>query len=325
MSTYGYAWKEKYVTLSEVGGISGTFLARLPLRRGMVTVRAPATSANLGSGFDVFGVALDRPADVIRVSKADRTTITVTGAGSQYIPEDPDKNTVGAVAEALDAPAHIEIDKGVRPSSGLGSSAASAAGAALALNELYDRGLTREQLVPIAGEGEAVVSGEAHVDNVAPALLGGFTIAAGDRVTSVDADVSLVACLPEIAVSTRDARKVVPTSASMDDIVHTIGCAATLATGMCRSDPALVGAGMRDRVVTPARAELITGYHDVRDAALEAGATGVTVSGAGPGVLAVCGTSTRRAVATAMLDGFAEAGVEARAYQTRIGPGATVY
>jgi homoserine kinase len=288
----------------------------------MITVRAPATSANLGSGFDVFGVALDRPADIVSVEKADRTTIDVTGAGAQYIPEDPEKNTVGAVAEALEAPAHIRIDKGVRPASGLGSSAASAAGAALALNELYDRGLSREELVPIAGEGEAVVSGEAHVDNVAPALLGGFTIASEDGVTSVDADVRLVACLPEIAVSTKDARKVVPDSASMSDVVHTIGCAATLTAGMCRSDPALVGRGMEDRVVTPARAELITGYHGVREAALDAGATGVTVSGAGPGILAACYGSDQRDVATAMLEGFSAAGVDARAYQTRIGDGA---
>ncbi|ELZ94530.1 homoserine kinase, partial [Haloferax sulfurifontis] len=170
----------------------------------MVTVRAPATSANLGSGFDVFGVALDRPADIVHVERADRTTIEVTGVGSQYIPTDPDRNVVGAVAEALDAPAHIRIDKGVRPSSGLGSSAASSAAAAVALNELYDRGLSREELVPVAAEGEAVVSGEAHADNVAPALLGGFTVATDEGVTTVDADIPLVACLPEIAVSTRD-------------------------------------------------------------------------------------------------------------------------
>src|SRR6056297_1462452 len=166
----------------------------------MITVRAPATSANLGSGFDVFGVALDRPADVIRVDRADRTTIEITGVGSQYIPTDPDKNTVGAVVEALDAPAHIQIDKGVRPASGLGSSAASAAGAAVALDELYDLGLSREELVWIAAEGEALVSGEAHEDNVAPALLGGFTIAAEDGVVPVDADVPLVVCLPDIVV-----------------------------------------------------------------------------------------------------------------------------
>ena len=290
----------------------------------MVTVRAPATSANLGSGYDVFGVALSRPADVLRVERAERTTIEVTGVGSEYIPEDPEKNTVGAVAEALDAPARIRIDKGVRPSSGLGSSAASAAGAALALSELYNRGLSRRELVPVAAQGEAVVSGEPHADNVTPALMGGFTVAA-DRVTSVGADVPLVACLPEIAVSTRDARRVVPDEASMDDLVHTVGRAATLAVGMCRSDPNLVGAGMEERVVTPHRAALITGYEAVRTAALDAGATGVTVSGAGPAVLAACIESRRQAVAGAMVDAFVDRGVEARAYQTRIGRGAEVY
>ncbi|MGM0590933.1 MAG: homoserine kinase [Halobacteriota archaeon] len=291
----------------------------------MITVTAPATSANLGSGFDVFGVALDRPADVVRVEKAAETTIEVTGVGSRYIPTDPDRNTVGAVADALDAPARILIDKGVRPSSGLGSSAASAAGAALALNELYDRGLTREELVPIAGEGEAVVSGTAHIDNVAPALLGGFTVATESGVVSVKADISLVACLPEIAVSTRDARKVVPERAEMEDLVHTVGRAATLAVGMCRSDPELVGDGMDDRIVTPARSELITGYEHVKSTALAAGATGVTVSGAGPSILAACQPGDRAAVAASMVEGFADAGVDARAYQTKIGAGATLY
>jgi homoserine kinase len=290
----------------------------------MVTVRAPATSANLGSGFDVFGAALSRPADVVTVERADRTTIEVTGVGAQYIPEDPDGNTVGAVVDALDAPAHIHIDKGVRPASGLGSSAASAAGAAVALNRLYDRGLSREELVPIAAEGEAVVSGVAHSDNVAPSLLGGFTVTTADGTHSVDARVPLVVCLPDVAVSTRDARRVVPETASMTDLVETVGNAATLAVGMCRSDPTLVGAGMNDPIVTPERARLITGYDAVHAAALDAGATGVTVSGAGPAVVAACRDGRRRAIAAAMLDAFADADIDARAYQTRIGEAATV-
>ncbi|MEF8781174.1 MAG: homoserine kinase [Haloferacaceae archaeon] len=290
----------------------------------MVTVRAPATSANLGSGFDVFGVALSRPADVVAVERAEETTIEVTGAGAQYIPEDPEDNVVGAVARALDAPAHIRIDKGVRPASGMGSSAASAAGAALALNRLYDRGHTAEELIPIAAEGEAVVSGTAHTDNVAPALLGGFTVSAVEGVRSVDASIPLVACLPDVAVSTRDARRVVPDSVGMDALVDTVGRASTLTVGMCRSDPDLVGEGMTDAVVTPARAELITGYDDVRSAALEAGATGVTVSGAGPAVLACCRADDRREISSAMVDAFVDAGVGARAFQTEIGSGATV-
>ena len=290
----------------------------------MVTVRAPATSANLGSGFDVFGVALSRPADVVSVERASETTISVTGAGSQFIPEDPEKNTVGAVARALDAPAHIDIDKGVRPASGLGSSAASAAAAAVALDVLYDRDNTLEELVPVAAEGEAVVSGDAHDDNVAPAIMGGFTIATPQGVTRIDADVPLVVCLPEIVVSTRDARAVVPEQASVDQLVETTGNAATLTAGMSRSDPELVGSGMEDSVVTPARAELIEGYDTVREAALEAGATGVTISGAGPGVLAVCEQHDQRDVASAMLDGFDAVGVEARAYQSGIGDGARI-
>lgn len=290
----------------------------------MVTARAPASSANLGSGYDTFGVALNRPADTVTVERASETTIEVTGAGAQFIPEDPEGNTVGAVAKALDAPAHIAIDKGVRPASGLGSSASSAAAAAVALNELYDRGYTREELVHVAAKGEAVVSGTAHADNVAPSLLGGFTIIRGDDVTRIDANLPLVACLPEVAVSTRDAREVVPESLSMTDHVETVGNAATLTAGMCRSDATLVGAGMDDPIVTPARAKLITGYETVSEAAMEAGATGVTVSGAGPSLLAVCYPGERRAVAGAMVEAFSDAGVGARAYQTEIGTGATI-
>jgi homoserine kinase len=291
----------------------------------MLTVRAPATSANLGSGFDVFGAALERPADVVRLARADRTKIEVTGAGSQYIPEDPDDNTVGAVAEALSAPAHIRIDKGVRPASGLGSSAASAAAAAVGLNELYGRGHTRAELVPIAAEGEAVVSGAAHADNVAPSILGGFTIAREDGVEGVDASIPLVTCLPEIVVSTRDAREVVPEGATMTQLVDLVGSAATLTVGMARDDPDLVGQGMEDGIVTPARAGLITGYDAVREAAFGAGATGVTISGAGPAVIAACHEPDRRAIAAAMVDAFEAADVDARAYQTRIGQGATIH
>ena len=291
----------------------------------MLTVRAPATSANLGSCYDVFGVPLQRPADIVRVSTADRTTIEVTGAGSQFIPEDPEKNTVGAVAEALEAPAHIQIDKGVRPASGLGSSAASAAAAAVGLNELYDRGYTREELVPIAAKGEAVVSGDAHDDNVAPSIMGGFTIATPSGVRQVDASIPLVACLPDIVVSTRDARRVVPEHARVEQLVATIGNAATLTTGMHRDDPGLVGEGMHDTVVTPARAELIDGYEAVREAALDAGATGVTISGAGPTVIAACYEGSQRAIASTMLDTFGENGVDARAYQSRIGRGAQIF
>jgi len=291
----------------------------------MLTVTAPATSANLGSGFDVFGVAFDRPLDVVRVERAAETTIEVTGVGSQYIPTDPERNTAGVVAREMGTPARIEIDKGVRPASGLGSSAASAAAAAVALSELYDTGHTREELVWIAAEGEAAVSGSAHADNVAPAILGGFTVVREDGVESIDASVPLVACLPETVVSTREARQVLPEQVDLTAMTETVGNAATLTIGMQRDDPELIGQGMRESVVTPARAALIDGYDEAVAAARDAGATGVTVSGAGPALLAVTRPGKRRAVAAAMIEAFESLDIEARTFKTMIGSGATIH
>ena len=118
---------------------------------------------------------------------------------------------------------------------------------------------------------------------------------------------------------------VVPEHARVGQLIETVGNAATLTTGMHRDDPGLVGKGMHDTIVTPARARLIDGYEAVRETALDAGATGVTISGAGPAVLAACYDGDQRTIASAMLDTFNDNGVEARAYQSRIGRGATVY
>ena len=144
-----------------------------------------------------------------------------------------------------------------------------------------------------------------------------------DGIECVDADLSLAVCLPDIVVSTRDARGVVPQSASMDDLVATVGSAATLTLGMCQNDPVQVGRGVEEHLVTPARAALVDGYDAACEAAREAGATGVTVSGSGPGVLAVCRREDRKRVAGALVDAFEGAGVDASAYPTEVGDGAT--
>ncbi len=290
----------------------------------MVEVRAPATSANLGSGFDVFGVALDKPADLVRVERAESTSIEVHGAGAQYIPEDPEKNTAGKVAEMLEAPAHIEIDKGVRPSSGLGSSAASAAGVAVALDELYNLGLSDQELVEAAAEGEKVVSGSAHQDNVAPCIMGGFTVSGDDGTLQYPADFHCVVALPDLIVSTSDGRDALPQHVSMEERSETVADASKVVAGVLEDDIDLLGRGMRDEVVEDARAPLIDGYSDAKEAALDAGAAGVTISGSGPSVLAVCEREKRPDVAEALVEGFWSADVEARAYQARVGDGAQV-
>jgi len=289
----------------------------------MIEVRAPATSANLGSGFDVFGVALDKPADIVRLTEADRTSISVEGAGAEYIPEDPDKNTAGEVLRSLGVTGHVEIDKGVRPSSGLGSSAASAAGVAVAANELYGLGLSDDELIDAAAQGEKVVSGDAHKDNVAPCVAGGFTVS-DETTTCFDAEFHCVVALPDIVVSTRDARGALPSSVSLEQRSETVADASHVVAGVLRDDVEMFGEGMYDDVVEEARAPLIEGYEVAREAALGAGAAGVTISGSGPALIAVCERSDKPDVAEAFVEGFWEAGVESRAFQARVGDGAQV-
>lgn len=292
----------------------------------MVTVRAPASSANLGSGYDVFGLALQRPADIVTATRASETSIEVTGAGAEFIPTDPGENTAGVVAAELDAPATITINKGVRPASGLGSSAASAAATAVALDALYGLGLDRERLVRVAAAGEAAVAGSPHADNVAPSICGGFTAVTESGLVATDAPcgMALVAALPDQVVSTADAREVVPRSVTLDRLTETVGAAATLVAGMYESDPMLVGRGLVDGPATAARGRLVDGYDAAAEAAAEAGATGVTISGSGPAVLAVPEPGRERSVAMAMVDAFEDAGVDARAIRTQVGGGARV-
>lgn len=289
----------------------------------MIEVRAPATSANLGSGFDVFGIALDKPADIIRVRESAKTSISVEGAGSSYIPEDPRKNTAGEVARQLGVSVDIEIDKGVRPSSGLGSSAASAAGVAVAIDRLYDLDLTTDELIEAAAQGEKVVSGDAHKDNVAPCVLGGFTISSGETL-KLDADFHCVVALPDIVISTSDARNALPETVDLGERARTVADASRVVAGVLQDDLELMASGMCDEVVEGTRAELIEGYDEAKARALDAGAEAVTISGAGPSLLAVCERGSKPDIAEAFVEGFWEAEVEAKAYQARVGDGVQI-
>lgn len=290
----------------------------------MITVRAPATCANLGSGFDAFALALATPVDRVSVEPADETMITVAGVGADELPTDPTANTAGIVADRLETPAAITIQKGIRPASGLGSSGASAAAAAVALDRLYDLGHDRSTLIDVAAEAEGVVAGSPHADNVAAAILGGFAIVTPEGYHAVDAEVPLAICLPDVPVRTEDARGAIPETVDLGTHVETVARAATLALGMCRSDPVTIGQGMLDEFVTPHRARFIPGFGTVRAAALDAGASGVAISGAGPALIAVCPVDRATEVASTMHTAFAAEGVESIAFATSVGSGATV-
>ena len=259
------------------------------MQKDYLKVRVPATSANLGAGFDVFGIALEIPADIIEVKKSKKTEIIIRGKGSEHIPTDPRKNTAGVVASVLEKPAKITIHRNIPLSSGLGSSAAPAAGTAFALNEIYDLGLSKEELVRIAAEGEKVVAGVAHADNVAPAIYGGFSIVHKNRVISLmPANIGIVAVHPDIIVSTRKARAILPEKISLKNASFNVGSAASMVIGMIKGDIELIGESMENRIIEERRSELIKGYAEVKKKGLEAGATGVTISGSGPTMIAVC-------------------------------------
>ncbi len=178
-----------------------------------IRVKASATSANLGAGFDVLGLALDEPYDIIEVEPADVLSIRITGKGSGSVPLEPKKNTAGLVALEMGKKVRITIHSRIRPASGLGSSAAPAAGTAFAINELFSLGLSREELVPIAAKGEVAAAGVAHADNVGPCIMGGLTIVNGSHAESLEMpDISVVAILPDIEVNTKAARSLLPAS-----------------------------------------------------------------------------------------------------------------
>jgi homoserine kinase len=292
-----------------------------------IKIKAPATVANLGAGFDVFGLALESPYDVIELETADSLEIIVKGKndGKIPIPTEPLKNTAGFVASELGCKVKITIHKGIRPSSGLGSSAASAAGTAFGLNKMFDLGFSLEDLVWLAAKGEIVSAGVEHVDNVAAALFGGFTVVHGKRVIALDqVNIGIVAILPDLIVNTKDARAILPKSISLQDFVFDIGSAAMVVLGMMRNDLKLIGEGMENYPIESIRARLIPGYSVARDSAIQAGSYGVTIGGSGPALVAVCAIDKRDSVASAMVDAFTNIGITSEAFITTVGHGVEI-
>jgi homoserine kinase len=289
-----------------------------------VSVFAPATIANLGPGLDVLGLALSAPGDRVtaRFSKGNGVTIaTVTGDGGA-LPLDPARNTAGIAAKATMIRAGIArgvsltLEKGMPIGSGLGSSAASAAAAAYAVNLLIGSPLRKIELVGPCVAAEAAVSGS-HADNVAPALLGGLILVRSidplDLVRLPVPEGLVVAVVtPHMELSTRAARAALPREVPLASLVRNTANVSALVSACYSGDLGLLARSMSDAVATPARAPLIPGCARVIDAALDAGALGSSISGAGPSIFALC-RSERSAgeVAMAMTRAFDAAGMGA--------------
>jgi homoserine kinase len=301
---------------------------------------APCSTANLGPGYDVFGLALDALEDKVKISKispGDGGKISIRNS-DQSIPSMVESNSAGLVVKKImqdfeiSDSIEIEIIKGVPPGYGIGSSAASAAAAAIAFNSLYDLEIDKSKLVEYAAEGELASAGIKHYDNVSASLLGGFVICsiARDSLQFIrlepPQDLVLVIAVPSLEVpkkKTEVARSVLPIMVPLKDVVHNISGASTIVAGFAAKDVETIVRGIDDVIIESARKHLIPGYDNVKQNATSAGALAVTISGAGPSIIAFLKThKNAEAVAAAMAKGFENTGVKSKTYVCRASEGA---
>jgi len=297
-------------------------------------IKAPATSANLGAGFDVFGLALKEPYDIVDVTRIPEKNVRIKLVEGYEIPLEPEENTGGYVAlrmiEDFDLPEGVELRiwKRIKPKSGLGSSAATAAAAAYALNKLFDLSLSREKLVEYAALGELISAGSPHPDNVASAIYGGFTMILSRnplKIYAVDppADLGVVIVLPVVEkASTKKAREILPKMIELERYIYNVGMAATLAAGMSLGNIEMIKEGMNDLIVEPVRAKagIIPEYEEVKELGRHLNA-GIAVSGAGPAIIGVIEKERRKALAKELEKLYTSKGYGCMVYITEPGPG----
>ena len=296
-----------------------------------VKVFAPATIANVACGFDVLGLALDYPGDEAVVKKTDSNKIVITAChNAENLPLEADQNVAGVAVQALldklgsNQGFEIELTKGVKPGSGIGSSAASSAAAVIAANELLGNPFTRKELVEFAMEGERCATGVAHADNVAPSICGGFTLVRSYEpldVIKVESPEELWATVihPQLEVKTRDARRVLKGGIDLSKAITQWGNVGGLIAGLYSKDYDLIGRSLVDVVIEPIRSILIPGYEKVKKATLEAGALGCSISGSGPSIFGLSkGEATANKVKEAMAEVYTQFGVDFEIHVSKV-------
>lgn len=286
-----------------------------------IKIFCPATIANLNCGFDVLGLCLEGVGDEMIIRKVTKKGLCITKITGADLPLDVDKNVAGVAALALvnaidpDCGFEIEIHKKIKAGSGIGSSSASAAGAVFGINELLDRPFTKPQLVDFAMKGEALASGCEHADNVAPCVLGGFTLVRGYNPLDVikiqsPSELYAVVLHPQIELKTSDSRAVLPNTVPLKDAITQWGNLGGFIAGLYTNDYALIGRSLQDVIIEPYRQKLIPGFENIKNAAMDAGALGAGISGAGPSIFALCkGQDKAEKVAYAMSNSYLDIGI----------------
>ncbi len=267
-----------------------------------IIIRSPGTVANLVCGFDILGLALQEPADTMELHLLDRPEVIIHNNDNYNLPTDPEKNVAGvvllAVIEKMQRSCGFEltITKQIKPGSGIGSSAASAAGAAVAADHLLGNIFSREELVQFAMHGEKLASGVKHADNIAPCIYGGITLIRSihplDIVSIPAPDLFVTVVHPQIEVRTSDARKILKQQVLLKDAIKQWGNIAGLVTGFLTNDHDLIGRSLEDVIIEPVRSILIPGFDELKKGCKEAGALGGGISGSGPSVFMLSSNMT---------------------------------
>lgn len=292
-----------------------------------VRVFAPATVANMGCGFDIMGMTLDGVGDVLSVEVSEGDGLSIINQSGVELPDDVEKNVITPAVRALMAEygqkrmVEVTVERKISPGSGIGSSAASSAAAVVALNEALGCPFSAERLVEFAMEGEKLISGGTpHADNVGPSILGGVVLLRGYHPLDivrlpVPDNFCCSVAHPEIMVSTRMARDVLPKQIPLRLAVEQWGNVAGLVAGLAAGDVALVGRAMQDVVVEPHRKQFIPGFDDLREKVLAAGALAMNISGAGPSVFALSSDmAVAECVGEVMREHFAQQGIGSDIY-----------
>ena len=294
-----------------------------------VKVLAPGTVANLVCGFDVLGLCLAAPCDEMTVSLLPEKKVVIKSADGYNLPTDPAQNTAGAplleMLQELNADFGFEvlIKKNIKPGSGIGSSAASAAGAVVAANVLMNHIFTKEQLVRFAMSGEKVASGVKHADNVAPCIYGGITLIRSifplEIIPIPAPELWVTVVHPQIEVRTSDARQILKKQVLLKDAIRQWGNIAGLVAGFMKNDYGLIGRSLEDVIIEPVRSILIPGFDEVKKQSKAAGALGGGISGSGPSIFMLSeNKNTADSVSKEMHSIYERIGLEHHVYVTTI-------
>ena len=295
-----------------------------------IRIFTPASVANVSCGFDVLGFCLAPVGDEMVIRMTDKQGVKITKIEGQDLPLDVKRNVAGVAAQAMLAkhPANcgfeIEIYKKIKAGSGIGSSAASAAGAVFGINELLGKPYNTHDLIQFAMEGESVASGSAHADNVAPVLLGGFTLVRSINPVDViklpsPSELMAVVLHPKIELKTMHAREILKNNVTLKKAITQWGNLAAFISALYTEDYGLMSRSLVDEIVEPMRSLLIPEFETIKKAVLNAGALGFGISGSGPSVYAFAkGVDTSNNIAEAMKSKIEQLGIDFEIYVSAI-------